>query len=240
MKSIVFDIRLNSLYSIRIPYTWQSALSYPLPPPSSIIGMLANALQRYKNDKHPIYYLEVIENEVIWANAKLLTPFIVKSYTTSAITKWEILLDGKSTNALQRQFGYSKNLRIVVVLKNENLIEEVKKSLMLTPLTCGDSESLVSIEDEVKERDVKESKEKIIETEYPIPFNKDIRIIEGDGQVFLVHEKCKKKDKKLPLFNYLLPIREEKGIFYPSLVKAEILNGQVWKIENIGYIVKRE
>lgn len=240
MKSIVFDIRLNSLYSIRIPYTWQSALSYPLPPPSSIIGMLANALQRYKNDKHPIYYLEVIENEVIWANAKLLTPFIVKSYTTSAITKWEILLDGKSTNALQRQFGYSKNLRIVVVLKNENLIEGLKKSLMSTPLTCGDSESLVSIEDEVKERDVKESKEKIIETEYPIPFNKDIRIIEGDGQVFLVHEKCKKKDKKLPLFNYLLPIREEKGIFYPSLVKAEILNGQVWKIENIGYIVKRE
>lgn len=240
MKSIVFDIRLNSLYSIRIPYTWQSALSYPLPPPSSIIGMLANALQRYKNDKHPIYYLEVIENEVIWANAKLLTPFIVKSYTTSAITKWEISLDGKSTNALQRQFGYSKNLRIVVVLKNENLIEGLKKSLMSTPLTCGDSESLVSIENEVKERDVKESKEKIIETEYPIPFNKDIRIIEGDGQVFLVHEKCKKKDKKLPLFNYLLPIREEKGIFYPSLVKAEILNGQVWKIENIGYIVKRE
>ncbi|MGQ9510246.1 MAG: CRISPR-associated protein Cas5, partial [Thermodesulfobacteriota bacterium] len=53
MKALVFDIRVNSLYSIRIPFTWQSALTYPVLPPSAVIGMLANALQRYKNDKHP-------------------------------------------------------------------------------------------------------------------------------------------------------------------------------------------
>ena len=50
MKAIVFTLRLNSLYSIRIPFTWQSALTYPLLPPSAIIGLIANALQRYKND----------------------------------------------------------------------------------------------------------------------------------------------------------------------------------------------
>ena len=61
MKAIALTIRLDSLYSIRIPYTWQSALVYPLPPPSAIIGMLANALQRYRNDQSPLYYLDKTE-----------------------------------------------------------------------------------------------------------------------------------------------------------------------------------
>ena len=110
MKALVFVIRLNSLYSIRVPFTWQSALTYPILPPSSVIGMLANALQRCRNDKHPLEYLDFIENEVLWAGSRLLTPCIIKSYITSAIVKWEDNLGGKFTNALGRQFAYSKKL----------------------------------------------------------------------------------------------------------------------------------
>ncbi len=108
MKAIVFSIRLNSLYSIRIPFTWQSALSYPLPPPSSIIGMLANALQRYKNNRHPLEYLTMIEDDLLWAGSRLLSPCVIKSYTTSAIVKWEDKIGGKFTNALGKQFAYSR------------------------------------------------------------------------------------------------------------------------------------
>ena len=90
MKAIALTIRLDSLYSVRIPYTWQSALAYPILPPSAIIGMLANALQRYRNSQSPLYYLDEVEENVIWSGARLLSPAVVKSYTTSVITKWDV------------------------------------------------------------------------------------------------------------------------------------------------------
>lgn len=141
MKALVFDIRLNSLYSIRIPFTWQSALTYPVLPPSAVIGMLANALQRYKNNNHPLKYLEDIENNLVWAGSRLLSPCVIKSYTTSAITKWEDLLGGKFTNALGRQFAYAKKLQVAAIFNNDMLINDVAEAVKSTPLTCGDSES---------------------------------------------------------------------------------------------------
>jgi len=64
MKVIICKLRLNSLYSIRVPYTWQSALSYPILPPSAIIGIFANALQRYKNDRFPLEYLKISASKI--------------------------------------------------------------------------------------------------------------------------------------------------------------------------------
>ena len=66
MNALSFKIRLNSLYSVTIPYTWQSALIYPILPPSAVIGLLANALQRWKNDKRPMEYLDEVEKNVGW------------------------------------------------------------------------------------------------------------------------------------------------------------------------------
>jgi len=70
--------------------------------------MLANALQRNKNNKYPLEYLDLIENDLLWAGSRLLTPCVIKSYTTSAIVKWGGTLGGKFTNALGRQYAYSK------------------------------------------------------------------------------------------------------------------------------------
>jgi len=125
MKALVFDIRVNSLYSIRIPFTWQSALTYPVLPPSAVIGMLANALQRQKNNKHPLEYLDLIENDLLWAGSRLLTPCVIKSYITSAIVKWEDTLGGKFTNALGRQYAYSKKLQIAAIFKNEMPLNDI-------------------------------------------------------------------------------------------------------------------
>jgi CRISPR-associated Cas5-like protein len=187
MKALVFDIRVNSLYSIRIPFTWQSALTYPVLPPSAVIGMLANALQRNKNNKHPLEYLDLIENDLLWAGSRLLTPCVIKSYTTSAIVKWEDTLGGKFTNALGRQYAYSKKLQIAAIFKNDTLLNDIAEALKTSPLTCGDSESPISLDSEVSIKDVAEDiKDESIQTEYPVPFTKDTKIEEGNGQVYLM------------------------------------------------------
>ncbi|MGB9722157.1 MAG: CRISPR-associated protein Cas5 [bacterium] len=233
MKALVFGIRLNSLYSIRIPFTWQSALTYPVLPPSAVIGMLANALQRYKNDKHPVNYLKEIEENIIWAGSRLLTPCIVKSYTTSAITKWEDTLGGKFTNALGRQFAYTKELQIVAIFKNSSeLLNRIVEAIKSTPLACGDSESSLSIENAPKVEDVHEIDQEVeeVETVFFFPFTKDVEIINGTGQLYLMHERCLKTTDNLPLRSYVVPVQEKKGILYPTALKLKGKNLKTYRI----------
>lgn len=240
MKALVFNIRLNSLYSIRIPFTWQSALTYPVLPPSAVIGMLANALQRYKSDKHPLEYLELIEDKTLWAGSRLLTPCVIKSYTTSAIVKWEDTLSGKFTNALGRQFAYSRKLQILAIFKDESLLDDLIRALKRTPLTCGDSESLVTIDNEVFIEDVSPVEDEVIITEYPFPFNKDTKVKEGKGRIYLLHERCKKKNTNFPLRAYLVPIEEREGILYPSSLEIERTSEKFLKVSNVGNVVLQE
>lgn len=237
MKALVFNIRLNSLYSIRIPFTWQSALTYPVLPPSAVIGMLANALQRYKNDKHPLEYLELIEDKTLWAGSRLLTPCVIKSYTTSAIVKWEDTLPWKFTNALGRQFAYARQLQILTIFKDESLLDDLIGALKRTPLTCGDSESLVTIDNKVCIEDVTSVEDEVIITEYPFPFSKDTKVKEGKGRIYLLHERCKKKDANFPLRAYLIPVEEREGILYPSSLEIERTSEKFLKVSNVGYVV---
>lgn len=248
MKALVFDIRVNSLYSIRIPFTWQSALTYPVLPPSAIIGMFANALQRYKNDKHPSKYLDLIEDEddgdnILWVGSRLLTPCVIKSYITSAIVKWEDTLGGKFTNALGRQYAYSKKIQIAAIFKDDTLISDIAKALKNTPLTCGDSESPISLDSEVMIKDVSEVsediKDKTVQTEYPVPFTKDTKIEDGNGQVYLMHERCKKQGNNFPLVSYMVPIREEQRILKPSSLTVKVSNEKVFRIDEIRYVLAK-
>ncbi|MCS7257908.1 MAG: type I-A CRISPR-associated protein Cas5a [candidate division WOR-3 bacterium] len=252
MKAVVFDIRVNSLFSIRVPYTWQSALSYVLPPPSSIIGLVANAVQRYNNDKHPLEYLKQVENLVEWAGAKLLTPAVTKSYTTSAITKWLYAIGEKATNVLGRQYVYTKNIRIAIVVNDASFAEGLKDILKVTPLTCGDSESLVSVEDVLvfNAEKLEYKKDEEVVTEYPaiLDFNK-IELINGGGLIYPMHKRCLKaeptKTKKgskgessYPLYNYILPVSSKECIFYPSSLTFKVKDTIYgYKIDHIGKVI---
>ncbi len=239
MKALVFNIRLNSLYSIRIPFTWQSALTYPVMPSSAVIGMLANALQRYKNNKHPLEYLNLIENDLLWAGSRLLSPCVIKSYTTSAIVKWEDKIGGKFTNALGREFAYSRQLQIAAILKNDELLDDISKALKNSPLTCGDSESPVSLDSETMIKDVndKTRKDEVIPTEFPVPFTKETKIEDGNGKVYLMHERCLKRGDNFPMVSYMVPIREEGKIISPSSLTIKVSYERVFKIDDIGYVV---
>lgn len=238
MKALAFDIRLNSLYSIRIPFTWQSALTYPILPPSAVIGMLANALQRCKNNRPPLYYLELIEEELLWAGSRLKGPAVTKSYITSAIIKWQDYYPGgKFTNALGREFAYSKMLQVLAILKSEFLTGDIANSLKKAPLTCGDSESPVSLEGDILITEALEISEDEVITEFPIPFKKETKIIEGNGRVYLMHERCQKKGNNFPLIAFLVPVKEEQGILKPSYLRIKITSEKVLEIKDIGKVV---
>ncbi len=242
LKAISFTIRLNSLYSIRIPFTWQSALTYPILPPSAVIGMLANALQRYKNNNHPLEYLTRVENSLDWAGSRLLTPAVIKSYTLSTIVKWEDTIGAKFTNALGRQFAFTRNLQILAVFKNPSVLDDIITGLKTSPLTCGDSESSATVEDEIIQSDVIEITEKVknqeIITLFPTPFDKDTEITDGNGELYLMHERCS-TEGNLPLKSYLVPLRREGQIIKPSSLTLKVQNERVYQIESIGYVIAR-
>jgi len=240
VKALVFDIRVNSLYSIRIPFTWQSALTYPVLPSSAVIGMLANALQRQKNNKHPLEYLDLIENDLLWAGSRLLKPCVIKSYTTSAITIFGGPLGKKFTNALGRQYAYSKKLQIAAIFKHDMLLNDIAEALKTSPLTCGDSESPVSLDSEVMIRDVTEDiKEETVQTEFPVPFTKETNIVDGNGVVYLMHERCKKSSNNFPLVSYMVPVREEQRILSPSALTIRVSKEKVFEIKGISNILSK-
>lgn len=256
MKAIVARLRLNSLYSIRIPYTWQSSLTYPILPPSAVIGLIVNCIQRYRNDKHPIEYLDMVEEKIIWAGSRLLSPCTIRSFITSAIVKWEEEIGGKFTNALGRQFAYTREIEIAAIFKDDTILSDVEISFKCTPITCGDSESLTSLES-LELKDVKKVSEEEVVTFYPVPFdmpfdknknkdeskdeNKNITIILGKGQVFFMHERCKKTGKDFPLSSYLVPLKQKNKILYPESVKVRVAKdaGEVFLIGDHIYVIKR-
>jgi len=200
--------------------------------------MLANALQRYKNNKHPLEYLEFIEEDLHWAGSRLLSPCVIKSYTTSAIVKWEDTLGGKFTNALGRQFAYSKRLQVAAIFNKGTLINDIAEAVRTSPLTCGDNESPISLDNEAMIRDVYDGAEKeSVKTEYPVPFTKDTKIEDGDGQVYLMHERCKKKGNIFPLISYMVPIREEQKILKPSFLTIKVSNEKVFEIKGVGDVL---
>jgi CRISPR-associated Cas5-like protein len=232
MKALIFKLGLNSLYSIRIPFTWQSALTYPVLPPSAVIGLVTNALQRYKNDKHPLEYLKMIEEKVIWAGSRLLTPCVIKSYITSAIVKWEDTLPGKFTNALGREFAYTRELECLIIFSDESIIKDLKEALTCLPLTCGDSESPAYVDGELEILDVSESQAEKVETSFPVPFNPTIQITKGRGKIYLMHERCYKKDESFPLKSFIVPIEEKGRILCPTTINISGENLKVFKIGN--------
>ncbi len=241
MKAIIFKIRLNSLYSIRIPFTWQSSLTYPILPSSAVIGLLANAFQRFKNDKHPLEYLKQLESKIIWAGSRLITPCAVKSYITSAIVKWEDTLGGKFTNALGRQYAFTRQIEVAAIVSEDNLAYELNIAVKRTPLTCGDSESPLSVEGFVGIKDVIESVDgDLFTTYYPVPYTKETKIDEGAGEVLLMHERCLKTNKHFPLVSYIVPIKQEGRIIKPSFLTIRLTVEKAMQIADVGFILRRE
>lgn len=240
MKAVVATLRLNSLYSVRVPFTWQSSQTYPVLPPSSVIGLLANALQRYKNDRDPTYYLGLIDDNVVWAGSRLLSPATVRSYMTSAIVKWGPLdFPYKFTNALGREFAFAQKFEIASVFENSLLAEELLTALRHTPLYLGDSESAATVE-EVRIEEADYSSQSEAETFYPVPLKESNRLISGSGKVVLMHERCGRGGVPLPLHAYLVPVEERRKVYRPTSLRVLVDEDRIINIGGVGAVIKRE
>lgn len=240
MKALIADLRLNSLYSVTMPFTWQSALTYPILPPSAVIGLLANALQRYRDDNHPLEYLDRLESDIIWAGSRLLAPCVIRSYTMSAITKWQDRLGGKFTNALGRQFAFTRRLQIAAVFQEGRYLDDLVPALQTTPLTCGDSESPATVENRPRIMEAEESGDSVVTTRFPAPYSQQTRIEGGNGEVLLMHPRCKKAGRDFNLISFIVPLRQERRVIYPAELTLRLTNERALRLgtDDLGVVIR--
>lgn len=136
MIGVEFRLRLSSLYSIRVPYSYQCARTYPLPAPSTLKGLCANALWRMTGE-NPNALLERIHSDSVGATSRANCPVVVSACMVRMVPQ----------DALLRQFAFTPLIECLLVLRDEaeGLIPDMKEALRSSPVHLGDSESLSSI-----------------------------------------------------------------------------------------------
>lgn len=149
MLALEFSLKLSSMFSIRIPYSYQCARTYPLPAPSTLKGLCANALwlagdKDLKKPPHEI--IQETAKSIVSATATTTKRVAVTSCTVSQITD-PGKKEGKCTNALLRQFAHTPEIScILVFLKGqEQFAASIAEALKYAPIYLGDSESLATV-----------------------------------------------------------------------------------------------
>ena len=136
MTAVEFRLRLSSMYSIRVPFSYQSARIYPLPAPSTIKGLCSNALWQNEGG-NPVEIMKEIQNKSIGAAARAEHPIEVSSCTVRVVPM----------NALLRQFAFTPYIDCLIAFKDgeEALSGRIAESLKVSPIYLGDSESLGTV-----------------------------------------------------------------------------------------------
>lgn len=137
-------LRPSSLYSIRLPYTYQSALTYPVLPPSAVQGLAANALQRAEGG-YPWEVAQKVESQLVAVHATLADRAVWGTYMMRGL-KVEGAKD-ISQDALPRSYVHSHAMDLWYFADSgagDELLRRIAKALASAPVTLGDSESLAA------------------------------------------------------------------------------------------------
>lgn len=136
MIAVEFRLKISSMYSIRVPYSYQCARTYPLPAPSTIKGLCANALWK-KDGGNPVALMKDIHEASLGAASRAEQSIAVSSCTVRVVPM----------NALLRQFAFTPHIDCMIVFKNggEDLGGKIAEALKVSPVYLGDSESLVCV-----------------------------------------------------------------------------------------------
>lgn len=244
MKAVRFKLKFSSLYSIRLPYTFQSALTYPVMPPSSIIGMLANALHRYRKDD-PLRCLNEVKQKVKWSGSRLMEKCIVKSQVVSTIK------ESGEPDALSREFAFSKEGLEILVIVEDDFSNDICESLKNAPITGGDGESIAFVEEleEVNIQQEVSSSRHSIDTKYPVVFYRNrVTLCGGDCKIYLFPDygnresggSRRSRESRGFLIPYLVPVKQVGNVFCPTEVKVEVNldeGGSIYEVDGDKIVV---
>ncbi len=201
----------------RNPYTFYYAQTYPLPPKSTIIGMLQNATNRYYDEK--FWNLEVSVHggfeSIFWNYQQLIKgfPYLEKIGGNIYLTgKDKLLLYGKGKKSqrtpVYQQELFNGHLHIFIRLKkskdNDNLLEEIKEALNNPKkvLSLGRSEDIIFIRkvEFVNKENVEKAKS--FKLFYPTYIKqKNLQIKKQKYPVYSVPVKVIFKNKGIPIKN---------------------------------------
>jgi len=218
MEAITFDLAPCGLFSIRQPPSFQSAIVYPLPPPSTVKGLLANAIQQSEGVP-PLNALDEVESKTGACYASANGSMAVSSATVRLRIYEKRAWRG---DALPRQFVHASKIRCLVISKDSSFLEILRQSLGRSILYLGDSESLVTVSD-VGIREVTELRmgEGAVETHFYAPANL-FDNIQGYSTSYWVFEEALRHER---LTLYVFPIRVIGNHFEPSLIKGRVKGG---------------
>jgi len=217
------QIEPASLYSMRLPYTHQSALTYPLPPPSTILGMLAAAVQRAEN-RVPLECLAEIEAGVDFCAALVDqdTPIVARSCVVSLITRIRSAGGGKVTDALPRQFAHTHRVTVVALSEDEALLARAAEALRRAPVTLGGSESLAAMAQVEVGRARASSlaqRDEICTRAYVPRDLLDLGSLRSHHSLFWVHQRCLGAEE---LVAYLYPLTLDGHLYHPTPITGQL------------------
>lgn len=139
MIGIEFRLRISSAYSIRVPYSYQCARTYPLPAPSTIKGLCANAVWRSAGG-NPVELMAKVNEAAAAIFSRSENPIAVSSCTVRVVP----------TDALIREFAFTPSIDCLIIFRDgeNDLMKKITEALRIAPVYLGDSESLVCVETE--------------------------------------------------------------------------------------------
>ncbi len=208
MLAIEFRLKVSSMYSIRVPYSYQCARTYPLPAPSTLKGLCANALWR-KEGEDPANLMKIIHENSLGATSRAERAIAVSSCTVRVIPM----------NALLRQFAFTPYIDCLIAFKdgNERLGNRVAEALKVSPVYLGDSESSVCVELESisfvgAAEAITEGKEVTVNSLLKFDFIKDKQINEKGVVLYMQDDPCA---ADAVLDRYVAPLTQEGDTYKP-------------------------
>ena len=208
------------MYSIRVPYSYQCARTYPLPAPSTIKGLCANALwrkeRRKEGDDLPDKILKTIDNVSLGATSRADQAIAVSSCTVNNLM-WDAQLHKFKTNALLRQFAFTPYIDCMIVLKDEKIGSRIAEALKVSPVYLGDSESLVcvmpdSVNSHVQIKEVNEGETVEINSLFKFDFVKNNYVNEKGVVLYMQDDPC---SADAVLDRYIAPLKQQGDSYSP-------------------------
>ncbi len=214
--AVLFNLAPSAFFSIRQPHSFQSAISYPLPPPSTLKGLLANAMQQYMK-VNPIKALNEVESKILMCSARSDDP-IALSFCTLRLRVFD---KGEwKRDALPRQFAFGHKVTCAAVSSDKDYLEVLSRALSNSILYIGDSESLVTVSgvEIVLTNQIQARTGEIVEINSYCPYDLFKRI-KGEATIYWVFEETRTQRIQR---QYIFPLKMSGKILYPTQITGEL------------------